>query len=92
MLVGGIRSYDIAEGLIRNNTADYVSMSRPLICEPSIVKRWREGDHRTSECVSDNACFAPASDGKGIYCVTMANKRSKARRLGGGSKKGAATV
>jgi 2,4-dienoyl-CoA reductase-like NADH-dependent reductase (Old Yellow Enzyme family) len=92
MLVGGIRSYDIAEGLVRNSTADYVSMSRPLICEPSIVKRWREGDHRTSECVSDNACFAPASDGRGIYCVTMANKRSKARRLDGGSKKEAATV
>jgi 2,4-dienoyl-CoA reductase-like NADH-dependent reductase (Old Yellow Enzyme family) len=80
MLVGGIRSYDVAEGLVRNRTADYISMSRPLICEPSIVKRWREGDHRTSECVSDNACFAPASDGRGIYCVTMANKRSKARR------------
>jgi len=80
MLVGGIRSYDIAEGLVRNRTADYISMSRPLICEPSIVKRWREGDRRTSECVSDNACFAPASDGRGIYCVTMANKRSKARK------------
>jgi 2,4-dienoyl-CoA reductase-like NADH-dependent reductase (Old Yellow Enzyme family) len=80
MLVGGIRSYDIAEGLVRNGTADYISMSRPLICEPSIVKRWREGDHRTSECVSDNACFTPASDGGGIYCVTMATKRSKARQ------------
>jgi len=80
MLVGGIRSYDIAEGLVRNGTADYISMSRPLICEPSIVKRWREGNHRTSECVSDNACFGPASDGRGIYCVTMANKRSKAHQ------------
>jgi 2,4-dienoyl-CoA reductase-like NADH-dependent reductase (Old Yellow Enzyme family) len=80
MLVGGIRSYTIAEGLVRNGTADYISMSRPLICEPSIVKRRREGDRRTSECVSDNACFAPASDGRGIYCLTMAKKRSKGRR------------
>lgn len=78
MLVGGIRSYDTAEGLVRNETADYISMSRPLIFEPSIVKRWREGDHRASGCVSDNACFAPASEGKGIYCVTMAKKQGKA--------------
>jgi 2,4-dienoyl-CoA reductase-like NADH-dependent reductase (Old Yellow Enzyme family) len=76
MLVGGIRSYEVAEELIRGGTADYISMSRPLICEPGLVKRWREGDRRTAECLSDNACFAPGLEGKGIYCVTMAKKRS----------------
>jgi 2,4-dienoyl-CoA reductase-like NADH-dependent reductase (Old Yellow Enzyme family) len=77
-LVGGIRSYGVAEELVQNGLADYISVSRPLICEPWLIKRWREGDRRTSECVSDNACFAPALDGSGIYCVTMAKKRSKA--------------
>ncbi len=52
-------------------------MSRPFICEPRLVKRWREGDHRKADRVSDNACFAPAMDGRGLYCVTMAKKRSK---------------
>jgi 2,4-dienoyl-CoA reductase-like NADH-dependent reductase (Old Yellow Enzyme family) len=80
MLVGGIRSYGVAEALVQNGIADYISMSRPLICEPSLIKRWRMGDRRASECVSDNACFAPASDGRGVYCVTMAKKRSKARQ------------
>jgi 2,4-dienoyl-CoA reductase-like NADH-dependent reductase (Old Yellow Enzyme family) len=78
MLVGGIRSYGVAEELVRDGTADYISMSRPLICEPGLVKRWREGDRRSAECVSDNACFAPGLEGRGIYCVTMAKKRSKA--------------
>jgi 2,4-dienoyl-CoA reductase-like NADH-dependent reductase (Old Yellow Enzyme family) len=77
ILVGGIRSYEVAEELVRNGTADYISMSRPLICEPRLVKRWREGDRRKAECVSDNACFAPAMDGRGLYCVTMAKKQSK---------------
>jgi 2,4-dienoyl-CoA reductase-like NADH-dependent reductase (Old Yellow Enzyme family) len=80
ILVGGVRSYGVAEALVRNGIADYISMSRPLICEPSLIKRWRQDDRRASECVSDNACFAPASDGRGIYCVTMAKKRSKARQ------------
>lgn len=80
MLVGGIRSYEVAEGLVQNGIADYISMSRPLICEPALVKRWREGDHRPAACVSDNACFAPASDGRGLFCVTMANKRGKDRQ------------
>jgi 2,4-dienoyl-CoA reductase-like NADH-dependent reductase (Old Yellow Enzyme family) len=78
ILVGGIRSFDVAEGLVRGGTADYISMSRPLICEPGLVRRWREGDRRPAECVSDNACFAPASDGRGLYCVTMAKKRGRA--------------
>jgi len=77
ILVGGIRSYEVAKELVRDGTADYISLSRPLICEPGLVKRWREGDRRKSECVSDNACFGPALDGTGLYCVTMAKKRSK---------------
>lgn len=75
ILVGGIRSYEVAEGLVRRGTADYISMSRPLICEPRLVRRWKEGDRRPAECLSDNACFAPASDGRGLYCVTMEKKR-----------------
>lgn len=78
ILVGGIRSLDVAEGLVRDGVTDYVSISRPLICEPDLVSRWRQGDRRPSECVSDNACFAPASDGRGLYCVTMEKKRNKA--------------
>jgi 2,4-dienoyl-CoA reductase-like NADH-dependent reductase (Old Yellow Enzyme family) len=77
MLVGGIRSFGVAEGLIREETCDYISMSRPLICEPRLVQRWSEGDRRPAECVSDNACFAPASDGRGLYCVTREKKQAK---------------
>ncbi|MFZ2087290.1 MAG: hypothetical protein WAU47_01840, partial [Desulfobaccales bacterium] len=76
ILVGGIRSYEVAEELVRDGTADYISLSRPLICEPGLVKRWREGDRRKSECLSDNACFAPALNGTGLYCVTLDKKRS----------------
>jgi len=77
ILVGGIRSFGVAAELVRDGTADYISMSRPLICEPGLVKRWREGDRRQAACVSDNACFAPAFAGKGVYCVTMAKKKGK---------------
>lgn len=81
MLVGGIRSYETANDLIRRGVADYISLGRPLICEPGLVKRWHNGDRRESECGSCNSCFAPASDGRGVYCVAMEKKRGKA---GGG--------
>ena len=78
MLVGGIRSWQVADTLIESGTADYIALARPLICEPGLVKRWKEGDLRKAECVSDNECFGPGGDGRGIYCVTFEKKRSKA--------------
>jgi len=70
ILVGGIRSLDVAERLLDAGTADYFSMSRPLIREPGLINRWRSGDRTRARCLSDNLCFRPGMTGKGIYCVT----------------------
>ena len=70
ILVGGIRSFQLAEQLVDDGYADYISMSRPFIREPDLVKRWESGDLRRAECLSDNQCFGPAMSGEGIYCVT----------------------
>lgn len=69
ILVGGIRSYTVAERLVAEGTADYVSMCRPFIREPGLVKRWQSGDTRKAFCVSDNGCLKPALLGEGIRCV-----------------------
>lgn len=68
ILVGGIRSYDVAKELVEDGLADYVALSRPLIREPALVARWRSGDTRKSECGSCNACFGPIRRGEGFYC------------------------
>lgn len=70
ILVGGNRSFRMAERLVEEGYADYISMSRPLIREPHLIKRWAAGDLRKAECVSDNQCFSPGMEGKGVYCVT----------------------
>ena len=70
ILVGGIRSPDVAERLLNAGAADFFSMSRPLIREPDLIKRWQSGDRTRARCLSDNLCFRPGMTGKGIYCVT----------------------
>ncbi len=70
ILVGGMRSFEVAERLVEDGVADYVSMSRPFIREPALVNRWKAGDRRRALCKSDNLCFAPGVQGQGIYCVT----------------------
>ncbi len=69
ILVGGMRSIEVAEQLVRNGVADYISMSRPLIREPGLINRWKAGDLQKAQCKSDNLCFGPGLEGKGIYCV-----------------------
>jgi len=70
ILVGGIRSFGVAEGLVQKGVADYISLSRPLIREPDLVRRWMEGDRQRAACISDNLCFGPGRKGEGVYCVT----------------------
>ena len=69
ILVGGIRSYLLAERLVDEGVMDYIAMCRPLIREPMLIKRWQSGDLRKATCISCNGCFGPARSGRGILCV-----------------------
>ncbi|MGD8883745.1 MAG: NADH:flavin oxidoreductase [Desulfobacterales bacterium] len=77
ILVGGNRSFHVANRLIDEGVADYISMSRPLIREPDLINRWKAGDLTKAACVSDNMCFKPTMEGKGVYCLTEERERAK---------------
>ena len=74
MIVGGIRSYKIAEELITSGTADYISLSRPLIREPGLVNRWKSGNREKAACISCCNCLFGARAGKGLHCVVEDGK------------------
>jgi 2,4-dienoyl-CoA reductase-like NADH-dependent reductase (Old Yellow Enzyme family) len=69
ILVGGIRSYLLAERLVDEGYADYIALSRPLIREPGLVARWQSGDLRKATCISCNGCLGAARSERGIFCV-----------------------
>ena len=77
ILVGGIRSFEVAERLLEDEVADYISMSRPFIREPGLINRWKAGDRHKAECISDNQCFGPGVKGEGIYCVVEKREKTK---------------
>jgi len=56
MLVGGIRSRSVAEDILQKNDADLISLSRPLIREPDLPKKWMKGKE-TADCISCNGCM-----------------------------------
>jgi 2,4-dienoyl-CoA reductase-like NADH-dependent reductase (Old Yellow Enzyme family) len=78
ILVGGVRSFEVAERLVEGELADYISMSRPFIREPDLINRWKSGNLRKAECKSDNLCFKPGFEGSGIYCVAREREKRPA--------------
>jgi len=69
IVVGGLKSYEVVEGIVRREEADYVAFARPLIREPDLPRRWESGDESRARCISCNGCFKPGLKERGIYCV-----------------------
>ena len=59
ILVGGFRNIDLIEPVLQNNNIEAVSMCRPFIREPGLVKKWFDGDTTKAQCVACNGCFNP---------------------------------
>ena len=75
ILTGGLRSYDVAEQIVRDGIADYIGLCRPFIREPGLVNRWKSGDTSKSGCISDNGCLYGMFQGKAMECVHLAAKK-----------------
>ncbi|MFH0945671.1 MAG: NADH:flavin oxidoreductase [Planctomycetota bacterium] len=67
IMVGGMRSRRVMDEVLANNEADFISLCRPLICEPDLPNKLRTGKAETSACRSGNRCW-PLAIGEGVRC------------------------
>jgi 2,4-dienoyl-CoA reductase-like NADH-dependent reductase (Old Yellow Enzyme family) len=67
-VVNGIRSLEVAQDIIDKGDADMVSLCRPFIREPQLLKRWQMGDTRPAICISCNRCFPIVARGEPLEC------------------------
>ena len=74
ILVGGINSLDLVEKILTEGSADFISLSRPLIREPDLPNRWlkRIGDPSV-DCIYCNSCLSSLMSG-GLRCVKKEKK------------------
>lgn len=73
--MGGIKNPISAERILKEDIADFISLCRPLIYEPDLPNRWRNGDISPAKCISCNGCYMTMMQGP-VYCVTK-KKREK---------------
>lgn len=65
------------ETILSETDIKAVSLARPFVREPGLVKRWMSGDRAKAKCVACNGCFNPA----GLRCFfDLTDEEKEAQR------------
>ena len=65
--VGGFSNIEVIEEILNTTNIEYFAISRPLLAEPNLIKRWRSGDVSKVKCVRCSKCRTDI----GNYCVVF---------------------
>ena len=72
-ILGGLRTLRVMEKFVASGEIDLVSMSRPFIREPDLIRRFARSDASASSCISCNKCFNP----RGIACAELKKQKNQ---------------
>lgn len=75
--VGGLTDINAIEEIANNTGIQYFALSRPLLSEPSLIKRWKEGDRSPVECERCSKCRTK----RGNFCVVNKERKQQLARL-----------
>jgi 2,4-dienoyl-CoA reductase-like NADH-dependent reductase (Old Yellow Enzyme family) len=67
-VVGGLRKVTQMKKVLEKQYADCISMSRPFVREPFLVKNIKEGKLEVAACVSCNKCLAAVPNNIPVKC------------------------
>jgi len=71
ILIGGINSITLVEQILSDESADFISLCRPLIREPDLPNRWMKGiGNDTVDCEYCNGCLSTTASG-GLFCAKL---------------------
>jgi len=70
-LVSRLRSREVMDAVLSEGVAQLVSLCRPLILEPDLPNRLRNGAASAARCVRCGRCW-PAAPGEGVGCHNRA--------------------
>ena len=76
ILVGGLRSRHVMEEVLNAGDDDLIALCRPLIREPDLPNRLREGLQERSTCISANRCWPDRAE-EGIACKCPVERMNK---------------
>jgi 2,4-dienoyl-CoA reductase-like NADH-dependent reductase (Old Yellow Enzyme family) len=81
--VGGFRSGSDIRRAIEEDGVDFVSLCRPLLCEPDFVSRIKQDVHYQSHCTNCNRCAVMCDSGLPTRCHGRRSTEASARAVPG---------
>jgi len=72
VVIGGVRTLEQMDGVVREGF-EFVAMARPLVREPDLVARMRDGTALASTCEPCNRCVG-AMDHGAVRCLDLEEK------------------
>jgi 2,4-dienoyl-CoA reductase-like NADH-dependent reductase (Old Yellow Enzyme family) len=69
ILVGGFRQLKDIEQVLKEDITDAVSLCRPFVMDPYLVKKFREGTATQSDCISCGGCSGMKTTG--LKCTQL---------------------
>lgn len=69
--VGGLTDIDAIEEIANTTDIQFFALSRPLLSEPHLIKRWKEGDRAPAECERCSKCRTK----RGNFCVVNKDRK-----------------
>ncbi|MDD9196834.1 NADH:flavin oxidoreductase [Aliivibrio sp. S3MY1] len=71
--VGGLNDICAIEAIAENTNIQYFALSRPLLAEPQLIKRWKEGSRAEVDCERCSKCRTK----RGNFCVVYKKRKPK---------------
>jgi 2,4-dienoyl-CoA reductase-like NADH-dependent reductase (Old Yellow Enzyme family) len=68
LVVGGFRTVKHMEQILAQDKTNFISMCRPFIREPFLVKKIKQGKTDKASCISCNRCFAAVANNMPLRC------------------------
>lgn len=68
ILVGGLRTPEVMERILREEHADLIALGRPLIREPNLPKKILSGNPDPASCINCNRCFIRIIQDRPLSC------------------------
>ncbi|MEC7941079.1 MAG: NADH:flavin oxidoreductase [Pseudomonadota bacterium] len=75
--VGGLTDFDAIEKIANNTGIEYFALSRPLLSEPHLIKRWKEGHRSPVECERCSKCRTK----RGNFCVVNKDRKVQLAKM-----------
>lgn len=77
ILVGGMRTLSAMTEIVDNNQAEFISLSRPFIRDPHLVKKFSEDGADKVSCISCNRCLAAVPNNIPVRCYVKGFPKKK---------------